>query len=108
MKSEKRREKSEEKRVCDAINVFCEGTVTFVGTTFTVVRNSIRNLITPSLILCYVKVRENSEKTGSATQSPALFPPPSVKNSHPDVFEFTWHFVTTGEVAFSKKMTEGL
>ena len=24
--------------VCDAINVFCEGTVTFVGTTFTVVR----------------------------------------------------------------------
>ena len=48
--------------VCDAINVFCEGTVTFVGTTFTVVRNSIRNLITPSLKLCYVKVREKSEK----------------------------------------------
>ena len=26
--------------VCDAINVFCEGTVTFVGTTFTVVRRA--------------------------------------------------------------------
>ena len=25
---------------CDAINVFCEGTVTFVGTTFTVVRRA--------------------------------------------------------------------
>ena len=27
--------------------------------------------------------------------------PPSVKNSHPDVFEFTWHFVTTGEENFA-------
>ena len=27
---------------------------------------------------------------------------PSVKNSHPDVFEFTWHFVTTGELDFEK------
>ena len=27
-------------KVCDAINVFCEGTVTCVGTTFTVVRRA--------------------------------------------------------------------
>ena len=33
--------------VCDAINVFCEGTVTFVGTTFTVVRRASE--IVPSL-----------------------------------------------------------
>ena len=28
--------------VCDAINVFCEGTVTFVGTAFTAVRSRKR------------------------------------------------------------------